>query len=233
MESDPHLRRLAKEHTRLVNLAKRSQGHIEINPVEVVPGMPPDKYIITFNCKGVERVTDDQEPVVADKHRVSMYITRDFPQKEPQLLWLTPIWHPNISHEEPRHVCINKKNYFPAKGLDDFVLMLGEMVQYKRYHALPVDPLPYDMKVAEWVLNYAEPRGIVGPDKPFDSTRLGRLYGMRTGRRRAAQPRAAKPRAAAPTDEREKLVLGVKRTLPGPSAPAARRIRKPGINLGD
>lgn len=243
MESDPHLRRLNQEHTKLDNLARRSRGRIEIDPVEVVPGMPPDKYIITFNCKGIKCIDDNKEPVADYTHKVSMYITREFPQEEPFLIWLTPIWHPNIAHKKPRHVCTNKvKNFFSSKGLDDYVLMLGEMVQYKRYHALPIEPLPRDQKVADWVLDYAEPRGIVGPDKPFDPDPLVREYEITVGEGSAVPSPAPPAVKEAPPDvketpppppvKREGITLGARRIL-SKSAPATSEpVRMPGIMFG-
>lgn len=225
MESDPHIERLIKEYANLINLSKRSEGRIRVEPIDLVPGMPPDKYVITFDCKGIERISENKEPVASLLHRVSMYITREYPQKQPYLLWLTPIWHPNIAHEEPRHVCINPQNYYASQALDDFVLMLGEMVQYKRYHALPVDPLPYDPEVAEWVLSYAEPRGIVGPDKPFDPEPFERTYDIRVGERKTA----SSVHTTLPPLNREGILLGNKRSLLNPDRA---RVRKPGLKLG-
>ena len=96
------------------------------------------------------------------------------------LAWLTPIWHPNIEHLEPHHVCTNNvQNWFAAKPLAELVLAMGEMVQYKHYHAKWVSPFPLDRTAAEWVLQVAEPKGIVGPNKPFDDRPLLRAQRMR------------------------------------------------------
>lgn len=231
METDPHIRRLRKERTRLINLDKRS-AFISIEPVDVVEGMPPDKYIITFTCRGIACINDDGTPVASDFHRVSMYISRDFPRREPYLKWLTPIWHPNIQHKEPYHVCINKdQNYNSTTRLNDLVMMLAEMVQYKRYHAVWKRPYPYDKEVADWVLRYAEPRGIVGPDKPFDPRPLEREHRIRGGKA-APPPAAPEVIDTPPPVKRERIMLGQKRTLSGPPTPAAAPVRKPGMTLG-
>jgi ubiquitin-protein ligase len=234
MGTDPHTRRLRKERTRLINLDKRSD-FISIESVDEVAGMPPDKYIITFTCKGIARINDDGTPIASDFHRVSMYISRDFPRREPYLKWLTPIWHPNIQHKEPYRVCINKEqNYNSTTRLNDLVVMLAEMVQYKRYHAIWKRPYPYDKEVADWVLRYAEPRGIVGPDKPFDPRPLERVHRIRRGGGKAAPPPAATEviNTPPPPVKREGMVLGQKRNLPGQQAPAAAPVRKPGLTLG-
>ena len=109
-----------------------------------------------------------------------MYMGSDYPLKEPYLRWLTPIWHPNIDHLEPHHVCTNNvQNWFAAKPLAELVLAMGEMVQYKHYHAKWVSPFPFDRAAAEWVLEVAEPKGIVGPHKAFDERPLLRAQQMR------------------------------------------------------
>lgn len=172
--------RLAIEYTKLMNLAARSSV-IEIEPVEVQPGWPPEKYVITYRCRGVAAVDEQQNPKVSDFHQVSMYMGSDYPLKEPYLRWLTPIWHPNIEHLEPHHVCTNNvQNWFAAKPLAELVVAMGEMVQYKHYHAKWISPFPLDRAAAEWVLNVAEPRGILGPNKPFDDQPLLKTQRMRS-----------------------------------------------------
>ncbi|HEY6802065.1 MAG TPA: FHA domain-containing protein [Pyrinomonadaceae bacterium] len=164
--------RLAIEYTKLMNLAARS-NFIEIQPVEVQPGWPPEKYIITYRCRGIASINKDATPLFSDFHQVSMYMGSDYPLKEPYLKWLTPIWHPNIDHLEPHHVCTNNvQNWFAAKPLAELVLAMGEMVQYKHYHAKWVSPFPLDRAAAEWVLDVAEPRGLLGPGRPLDERPL-------------------------------------------------------------
>jgi hypothetical protein len=171
--------RLAIEYTKLMNLAARS-SLIEVHPVEVQPGWPPEKYIITYRCRGIASIDAQGLPRVSDFHQVSMYMGSDYPLKEPYLRWLTPIWHPNIDHLEPHHVCTNNvQNWFAAKPLAELVLAMGEMVQYKHYHAKWVSPFPLDRAAADWVLQIAEPKGIVGPNKPFDERPLLKAQRMR------------------------------------------------------
>jgi ubiquitin-protein ligase len=231
MDQDPHVRRLLVEQERLINLTSRSK-FIKIEPVEVVPGMPPDKYVITFTCKGIERINEKDEPIAARFHQVAMYISREFPRQEPHLKWLTPIWHPNVDHDEPHHVCTNNvQNFYSTKGLDELVLWLGEMVQYKRYHAAWLPPYPQDREVAKWVVEYAEPHGIVGPDKPFDNQPLLREYKIRGGKGGAKPAKASA--AAAPPAERGRIKLGSKRGQSGPlPPPTAELARKTRIKLG-
>jgi len=192
--------RLAIEYTKLINLAARSSV-IEVEPVEVQPGWPPEKYIITYRCRGIASIDEQQLPKVSDFHQVSMYMGSDYPLKEPYLRWLTPIWHPNIEHLEPHHVCTNNvQNWYAAKPLAELVVAMGEMVQYKHYHAKWVTPFPLDRAAAEWVLNVAEPKGILGPDKPFDERPLLKAQRMRSQRQSA--------RATSPDQSQKRIKLG-------------------------
>jgi hypothetical protein len=172
-----------------MNLAARSSV-INVQPVEVQPGWPPEKYIITYRCRGIASVDKNSQPKVSDFHQVSMYLGSDYPLKEPYLKWLTPIWHPNIDHQEPHHVCTNNvQNWFAAKPLAELVLAMGEMVQYKHYHAKWVSPFPLDKAAADWVLEVAEPLGILGPKKPFDDRPLLQTQRMRNKARDLVNPK--------------------------------------------
>jgi ubiquitin-protein ligase len=178
MSHNARYARLAIEYTKLMNLAARS-SFIEVDPVEVQPGWPPEKYVITYKCRGIAAIDAQGAPQVSDFHQVSMYMGSDYPLKEPYLRWLTPIWHPNIDHREPHHVCTNNvQNWFSAKPLAELVLAMGEMVQYKHYHAKWISPFPLDRDAADWVLQVAEPKGIIGPHKPFDDRPLLRPQRM-------------------------------------------------------
>jgi len=162
-----------------MNLAARS-SFINVKPVEVQRGWPPEKYIVTYTCRGIASIDANEAPVISNFHQVSMYMGSDYPLKEPYLKWLTPIWHPNIDHLEPHHVCTNNvQNYYATKPLAELVLAMGEMVQYKHYHAKWISPFPLDRAAADWVLEVAEPRGIVGPNKPFDDRPLLKAQRMR------------------------------------------------------
>ena len=131
---------------------------------------PPEKYLVTLTCRGIARIDSDNEPVPSDHHQFSMYLAADYPGVEPTLVWLTDIWHPNI--EKP-HVCTNAaENFFGSMSAAEVVLTLAKMVQYRHYHAKLSDPWPLDHEAAKWVREYAEPKGIVGPNKPYDDRQL-------------------------------------------------------------
>jgi ubiquitin-protein ligase len=163
--------RLRKEYEDLRKMERRS-NFIKVEPIEVQHGHPPEKYVITYTCLGIKGIKEDGEPIPSDLHRVEMTLV-DFPAKEPVMKWLTAIWHPNIEREGLRKVCMdNPKSWYPTKTLWALVRDMGEMVQYKSYHAKWISPYPADKQAAKWVRDYAEPNKIVGPEKPFDDRPL-------------------------------------------------------------
>lgn len=219
--------RLAIEYTKLMNLAARSSV-IEIQPVEVQPGWPPEKYVITYRCRGIAAVDQQQNPQVSDFHQVSMYMGSDYPLKEPYLRWLTPIWHPNIEHLEPHHVCTNNvQNWYAAKPLAELVVAMGEMVQYKHYHAKWISPFPLDRAAAEWVLNVAEPRGLLGPEKPFDDQPLLKTQRMRSQGAPVRPGVAPQPMVA----KRIKLGRAQRAVAPEPAVVAEKVVASPSCSM--
>ena len=112
--------------------------------------MPPERYIITFKCKGVVGVDRRGNPKVGERHEVEIYLHSQYPQRWPGMKWLTPVWHPNINHANGS-VCIDAAWWSASRSLDRLVLMLGEMVQYKNFHDDPTKaPFPWDMEAARW-----------------------------------------------------------------------------------
>jgi ubiquitin-protein ligase len=170
---DPRQARLKKERLALEKLNAESD-YVRIEPTDVLEGSEPEHYRITFLCRGITSVDSSQRPLYGERHEVLIHCDDEFPSDVPKLRWETPIWHPNIQHDEPKGVCVNKSEWLGGMGLDDLVRLMFEMVQYKNYHAELSPPFPLDQDAANWVRDYAEPAGIVNKrrsisvdDKPF------------------------------------------------------------------
>ena len=118
-------KRLRAEYTRVNDLHSKG-GLITIDEFW---GDPPDRYVIRYSCRGIARVFNDV-PLYSDIHRVKLVLTASYPTTSPYMEWLTPIFHPNI-RSNGQEVCIG--SWYPAKTLDELVIMLGEMIQYKNY----------------------------------------------------------------------------------------------------
>ena len=117
---------------RLVEELHRNSDLIDLVRSE---GNPPDKYTIRYTCKGVEKVDNRNRPIYREVHEVSIYLHAEYPLKQPQIKWMTPIFHPNI--HTTGAVCIGA--WWPAKTLDELILTMGDMVQYKNLD--PKDPM--------------------------------------------------------------------------------------------
>lgn len=134
--------RLRNDYLRIRELVDRSE-FVHIISTE---GDPPEKYLIRYTCRGVEKVNGSGSPVYRESHDVSIYLHAEYPMKQPQLKWLTPVFHPNIHITGA--VCIGA--WWPAKTLDELLLTLGEMAQYKNFE--PRDPM--NSKAATWALQH-------------------------------------------------------------------------------
>lgn len=109
-------------------------------------GNPPERYTVTYKCKGMIWQPGSPSPSVSAHHQLSIYLHHSYPRLPPALKWLTPIFHPNIlSPDKNGGVCIGC--WSPSETLADLCVRIGEMVQYKNYN----DKDPLDLAAAEWV----------------------------------------------------------------------------------
>jgi ubiquitin-protein ligase len=61
-------------------------------------GEPPDRYTLSFRGKGLGRDASSQSEVTTiDLHKVDLRMPYSYPQSPPDIRWLTPIMHPNVS----------------------------------------------------------------------------------------------------------------------------------------
>ena len=153
VQQTPRFRRLKADYDKMLELKAQSEL-IDFQVVDVKPGSPPEKYIVTFNVKSIVGVDPFGKPQFADKHQVAIYLHNEYPQRWPGLKWLTPIWHPNIKGANGS-VCIDAAWWTAARSLDRLVVMLGEMAQWKNYHDDPTKPpFPWDAEAAKWSRQY-------------------------------------------------------------------------------
>jgi ubiquitin-protein ligase len=179
MLNQARVNRLRDQQRKLLHLAERSDC-IRITP---------ERYFVNYLLRSITGINAQGEPQYGDAHQMELYLTADYPNAEPSLKFLTPIWHPNISSQAPRSVCTDAVNsWWAAKDLDELVVYVGELVQYRHYHAKWEAPFPKDRNVAEWVLNYAEPRGIVGAGHPTDERSLRKPLRIYQGKPVIAEP---------------------------------------------
>lgn len=62
-------------------------------------GDAPDRYVILFRGKGIARDTSPEAEIeTVELHKVELRLPYSYPQRAPDIRWMTPILHPNISY---------------------------------------------------------------------------------------------------------------------------------------
>jgi ubiquitin-protein ligase len=60
-------------------------------------GNPPDRYLVTFHGKGLRRDVSTGAVVEQLQHQCELRLGSSYPRYAPDIRWLTPLFHPNIS----------------------------------------------------------------------------------------------------------------------------------------
>ena len=166
--------RFAKEHMGLHRLCQWS----EYIDYEVKGEKAPvySTFELTYHVKSIIGVDDDFNPKFGEKHVVEIQLPANYPQEPARCKALSDVWHPNIKwHGNYKgRICTNNKEFGKLFSLAELALRVGEMLQYKNYHAFNTPPYPEDEKVARWVREFAEDKGIISlaPDGAIDDKEL-------------------------------------------------------------
>jgi ubiquitin-protein ligase len=144
--ASPRLRRLHADLAAMMELARVSDlvrfSH---------QGAPPDRYRVVYEVRGLIWTPGADAPALCEQHEGEFYLHRDYPRRPPQIIWRTPIFHPNIlSVGDGGAVCIG--GWSPSESLADLVVRVGEMIQFRSYN--PDDVL--NREAAVWVETHAE-----------------------------------------------------------------------------
>lgn len=108
-------------------------------------GDPPNRYRLEFDGPGISRDSSGKIQVV-DHHEVIVELGASYPRMVPNLLWQTPIFHPNISNNGV--VCLGGygTHWVPSLTLDEMSTMLWDMIRYKNFDI----ESPYNREAALW-----------------------------------------------------------------------------------
>ncbi len=142
MYESPRMRRLRNDLAALERL--RSESSVFRFTTQ---GEPPQYYRILFQGRGLWR--DHGKIKSLEKHHVEVKLGSSYPRTMPELRWLTPIYHPNIS--EIGMVCLGGygTHWVPSIQLDELCIMLWDMLRYHNYDIRS----PYNRDAALWVAN--------------------------------------------------------------------------------
>ena len=142
MYQSPRMRRLRNDRAALERL--RSESSVFRFTAQ---GETPGQYHIVFQGKGLWR--DRGKVKTLETHRLEIKLGASYPRTMPEIRWMTPIYHPNIS--EIGMVCLGGygTHWVPSVQLDELCIMLWDMVRYHNYDIRS----PYNRDAALWVAN--------------------------------------------------------------------------------
>ena len=140
----PRLRRLRSDLAALEKL-KADSSVFSFKSV----GRPPQQYTVVF--QGTSLARDRGKVVRHEHHEIEIKLGASYPRTMPEIRWLTPIYHPNIS--EIGMVCLGAygTHWVPSLALDELCIMLWDMARYQNYDIRS----PYNREAAQWAANQA------------------------------------------------------------------------------
>ena len=108
-------------------------------------GDPPTRYRLQFDGPGIFRDSSGNIQII-EKHEVIVELGAAYPRMVPNLLWQTPVFHPNISNNGV--VCLGGygTHWVPSLTLDEMSTMLWDMIRYKNFDIQS----PYNREAALW-----------------------------------------------------------------------------------
>jgi ubiquitin-protein ligase len=165
MHESPRIRRLRNDLAALERLREESsvlRFRTRGNPVQ--------HYLIEFQGKSLAR--ERGKVAVRERHEVEIKLGASYPRTMPEIRWLSPVYHPNIS--EIGMVCLGGygTHWVPSLNLDELCGMLWDMARFHNYDIRS----PYNREAALWVSNQSTFRFPVDP-RPLRDLRaaLGRV----------------------------------------------------------
>jgi ubiquitin-protein ligase len=140
MHQSPRIRRLKNDLAALERLRDESSVFRFTSK-----GDPPQHYMISFKGKSLWR--DQGHVRILEQHHIEIRLGASYPRTIPELRWMTPIYHPNIS--EIGMVCLGGygTHWVPSIQIDELCQMLWDMARYHNYDVRS----PYNRDAALWV----------------------------------------------------------------------------------
>jgi len=110
-------------------------------------GTPAQHYKIQFLGKSLAR--ERGKVAVRERHEFEVRLGASYPRTMPEIRWMTPIYHPNIS--EIGMVCLGGygTHWVPSLSLDELCIMLWDMARFHNYDIRS----PYNREAALWAAN--------------------------------------------------------------------------------
>ena len=200
MYASPQIRRLHSDLAAMEQLATESSIlHFKTS------GNPVNRYLLRFHGRSLVR--ERGKVTVKDVHEVEIKLGASYPRTMPELRWISPIYHPNIS--EIGLVCLGGygTHWVPSLRLDELCVMLWDMCRYHNYDIRS----PYNRDAALWV---AHQTSVTFPidDRPLRDLRVAQ------GRIDPAPP-TSRQKEHAPASDSGTMVEPAEPITPEPERP--------------
>lgn len=142
MHESPRIRRLRNDLSAMDRLREESSV-LRFR----ASGKPAQHYVVEFSGKSLAR--ERGKVVLQQRHEVEIKLGASYPRTMPEIRWLSPIYHPNIS--EIGMVCLGGygTHWVPSLNLDELCGMLWDMARFQNYDIRS----PYNREAALWVAN--------------------------------------------------------------------------------
>jgi hypothetical protein len=141
MRDTPRIRRLRTDRQGLEQLRAES-SILDFDAL----GDPSERYVLRFYGRGLWRTDGPQQIAVREVHEVRIKLGASYPRMMPELTWMTPIFHPNISASGV--VCLGGygTHWVPSLSLHELCGMLWDMIRYRNFDV----ESPYNREAALW-----------------------------------------------------------------------------------
>ncbi len=148
MKKSPREKRLEADYLGVTELARSSS----VFSFEA-PGRLPQRYRFKFQGVGVARSVVGKVELV-HRHEVIVNLGAAYPRMIPQLIWQTPIYHPNISNNGV--VCLGGygTHWVPSLTLSKMAEMLWDIIRYANFDVNS----PYNREAAIWTRQQSDYR---------------------------------------------------------------------------
>jgi hypothetical protein len=158
MRQSPRLRRLRSDLKGMQELSAES-SILEFRVPGPTFGGSPEVYTVRFLGLGTWRPVGTDEVLLRERHEVSVQLGASYPRTMPELVWKTPVFHPNISSNGI--VCLGgySTHWVPSLQLDELCCMLWDMIRYANFDI----ESPYNREAAQWA---RDQRSMVFPLDP-------------------------------------------------------------------
>jgi len=138
----PRLRRLENDFAEMVERFAQDP-YVDVIPVGPAPAQ---QYQIVYKVPSLRRLLNNELREVPQTV-VNLFLPAGYPREKPYAETVEEVFHPNFG----RYICI-ADFWSPAQSLSDIVVLIGEMLQWKKFNIRS----PLNAIAAEWSVEHPQ-----------------------------------------------------------------------------